>query len=968
MAHIILAIYDFFKRYPAAGWAIFVVISALLVLSFTRLSYEEDISAFLPLDEKNQTSLSVYQDISGANKIFAIISATSEGEQDPESLTEGVETFASYIEENDSIQAIGNIMKQVDMEKFLEISDFVYENIPYFIQDSDYRRIDSLLNQPDYIKEKLLDDKQMLLFPSSNMISANISRDPLDLFSPILGRLQQAGMSINFDTYDGYILSPDGTRAIIIMDSSYGAQESQDNARLVHLLEDAKKAVEINNANLDVHIIGGPVIAVGNANRIKADSIVAISIAGALILALLIYVFRNARNILLILVSVGWGWIFAMGMIALYYDSVSVIVIGIVSVILGIALNYPLHLIDHLKDSSKPRSALREIVTPLVIGNVTTVGAFLCLLPLNSPALHDLGLFSSLLLVGTIIFVLVFLPHAVKIKRNNQKEIDPKLITWLAGLKLENSKIIVWSVLALTVVFAVFSFKTEFDSDIRNINYMTPSQKEDMAYFQSLITPKEDVEDLFVVSFGDTWNDAINENASINQSVDSIVNSGMAWRSNEAVNFFVSKEIQEEKLTKWREFLTSHNEALTKELYLNARESGFSEYAFEPFSDILNTEYLPEDFEYFQPFISTVFSGSISNNNTSGRPAIVQTLFVPKENVAEVKEKLEHRHEFGGLVFDVKSMNGSIANSLSDDFNYIGFACGFIVFAFLWISFGRIELAVISFLPMAFSWVWILGIMGMLGLKFNIVNIILATFIFGQGDDYTIFITEGLQYELAYRKKILTSYKNSIVISALIMFIGIGTLLFAKHPAMRSLGEVTVVGMLSVVLMAYMFPPLIFNWLVQKNGKLRLHPITVGTIWNSLFRNRKRFTTDKFEEALYIAYGRYLYKGREIEVEAKRRFRELSLKKTEIVSLSGNSSIFVIDHSGMGELVMLLASYNKDLNIYCKIDSPSGEEILKACLYEFPASVTIIDNETDITEMMGMKLIETDKDTVFSTR
>ena len=71
--------------------------------------------------------------------------------------------------------------------------------------------------------------------------------------------------------------------------------------------------------------------------------------------------------------------------------------------------------------------------------------------------------------------------------------------------------------------------------------------------------------------------------------------------------------------------------------------------------------------------------------------------------------------------------------------------------------------------------------MSLLGIHFNLVNIILATFIFGQGDDYTIFMTEGCQYEYAYRRPMLASYKQSIIISALIMFIGIGALIFAKH-------------------------------------------------------------------------------------------------------------------------------------------------------------------------------------------
>ena len=56
---------------------------------------------------------------------------------------------------------------------------------------------------------------------------------------------------------------------------------------------------------------------------------------------------------------------------------------------------------------------------------------------------------------------------------------------------------------------------------------------------------------------------------------------------------------------------------------------------------------------------------------------------------------------------------------------------------------------------MAVSWLWILGLMELLDIQFNIVNIILATFIFGQGDDYTIFITEGLVYEHAYGRKLL---------------------------------------------------------------------------------------------------------------------------------------------------------------------------------------------------------------------
>ena len=41
----------------------------------------------------------------------------------------------------------------------------------------------------------------------------------------------------------------------------------------------------------------------------------------------------------------------------------------------------------------------------------------------------------------------------------------------------------------------------------------------------------------------------------------------------------------------------------------------------------------------------------------------------------------------------------------------------------------------ILFMPMFISWLWILGLMGLLGIKFNVINIIISTFIFGLGDD-----------------------------------------------------------------------------------------------------------------------------------------------------------------------------------------------------------------------------------------
>lgn len=943
MKKLVLCIYDWFRKYPSAAWTIFLIITGLMVYLLTTLSYKEDISDFLPLDEKNQTALSVYQDVSGANRIYTIVSLRDAEKLDPQQIVDGIELFSSEIENLDSLHLIKSMMKEIDMDRFIGVADDIYKNIPYFLTESDYSRIDSLLKDPDFIEKQLERDKETLLFPGSGMMASNISRDPLNLFTPVLNKLQQGGMPVDFEVYDGYILTPDNRKAIMILESSFGASESEHNGALVDLLSQVKKKAEEVNPELEFHIIGGPAIAVANAERIKRDSIMAVCVAGLLILLLLIYVFRNLRNMLLIIVSVGWGWLFAMAGIALYYDSVSIIVIGIASVILGIAVNYPLHLIDHLKGSDHPRSALKEIISPLVVGNVTTVGAFLCLVPLNSPALHDLGLFSSLLLVGTILFVLLFLPHAVKTRRKGERPMkEPRLIGLLGGINLENNKWLVGVVILLTIVFGYFSLKTEFDTDLRNINYMTPEQKDDMDYFQNLTKQSTGTESLYVVSTSNEWDKTLRQKETIESGIDSLISAGLVTRQNGVSDFLFSLDTQKSRLNRWESFINDNRDILLDRLKQTGGKYGFSELAFEDFETILKADYGVKEFDDFKDILSEVFIGNISEERATGRKSLVEVLNVPEENMESVKHHLESNHEFGGLFFDVKSMNGSIANTLSDDFNYIGLACGIIVFFFLWISLGSIELAIVSFLPMAVSWIWILGIMGLLGLKFNIVNVILATFIFGQGDDYTIFMTEGLTYEFAYRRKLLGSYKNSIIVSALIMFIGIGTLIFAKHPALRSLGEVTVVGMLSVVFMAYLFPPLVFNFLVRKNGCLRYRPITLRNAIERLL-NPKRFI-DNAEKAANcddtvklcaLILDRYRYKGAEIESNAKKRLKEIAI--TDIKPWLSEPQ------ENDGPLALLIAVKNPEREVIVRISDREQREILRGCSENFTPNLNILE-------------------------
>ena len=188
----------------------------------------------------------------------------------------------------------------------------------------------------------------MLLFPSGNLLSQNIQRDPLGLFTPILERLQTSGRAMRYELNDGYIFAPNNRFAIVMIDSPYGSSETDKNGKLIAGIDSVARTIEAQLGNVQITATGAPVIAVDNAQQIKIDSVWAIGIAVVLILCLLVYTLRRVRYLSLIAMSLGFGWIVAMGAIALVSREVSVIVLGIASVIIGIAVNYPLHFVSHL--------------------------------------------------------------------------------------------------------------------------------------------------------------------------------------------------------------------------------------------------------------------------------------------------------------------------------------------------------------------------------------------------------------------------------------------------------------------------------------------------------------------------------------------------------------------------------------------------------------------------------------------
>ena len=104
------------------------------------------------------------------------------------------------------------------------------------------------------------------------------------------------------------------------------------------------------------------------------------------------------------------------------------------------------------------------------------------------------------------------------------------------------------------------------------------------------------------------------------------------------------------------------------------------------------------------------------------------------------------------------------------------------------------------------------------GMKFNLINIIISTFIFGIGVDYSIFVMNGLVGG-EENTRLLGYHKTAILFSAIILIVTVGSMLFANHPAIRSVGFSTLVGLVSAVVLSYIVQPALYRWLDKKGGR-----------------------------------------------------------------------------------------------------------------------------------------------------
>jgi predicted exporter len=142
----------------------------------------------------------------------------------------------------------------------------------------------------------------------------------------------------------------------------------------------------------------------------------------------------------------------------------------------------------------------------------------------------------------------------------------------------------------------------------------------------------------------------------------------------------------------------------------------------------------------------------------------------------------------GVAVVSPKSFGVSISEALHREFLRYLFVASLVILGVVGLTFRGMRERLLALVPVVTGMVFMFGVMGALGMKINLFNIIATVLIIGLCVDYGIFMVSNAGGEAD------PATSRAVLVSGLTTIAGFGVLALAKHPALQSLGTTVLLG------------------------------------------------------------------------------------------------------------------------------------------------------------------------------
>jgi len=214
-------------------------------------------------------------------------------------------------------------------------------------------------------------------------------------------------------------------------------------------------------------------------DEVANDSVFSFAISLVLIIFLTIFFFRSVKGPILVTASVLYACLPTLAFTALFYGKLNPFTVFVASIILGIGIDYSIHILGTSQKLLHKYATLEEVLEhaqrkmlkPFLLASFTTSAAFLTLLAAHFRGFYEFGVVASVGVFFSMLTSVLVLPVFIKCMGGIPKAPENSLLpkSWDEAKILKFFKYAAFASFALGAVSIWFAQDVDFEHNLRNL-------------------------------------------------------------------------------------------------------------------------------------------------------------------------------------------------------------------------------------------------------------------------------------------------------------------------------------------------------------------------------------------------------------------------------------------------------------------------------------------------------------------
>ncbi len=759
------------------------VVVALLSLApfaiFPEKRLNADIELLLPKNKWLASEMEFLRDSgAGASVAVSITAKTAAGARE---LPEIAASFAERIRNAPSIE---KVEWRASPESTATAIASILARYPQVLTRDDLKTLERMLT-PDAVERALLKRKVELARPGGVFKRGMIATDPLGIRMIATRKIESAlfGGGLSVVPSPEALWSGDGQSVLVVLETTAAPSDSSASKTLYRHIHEALGA-SLPKTGYEVLVVSAHRHAIENERLLKRDIVVTMSVAAFGFFLLFLVFFRNWKAIFVFATPV-LGMCCAIGASWLVFPNPSAIILGLGATVIGISLDYGIHVFVVAGRSEVPFEAVRNVTRPLVASALTTLGVFWAFFFSSAPGYHQLA-FASTVGVGASLMISLFcLPVILRGKRSGKA---PNHISWLEwdgafAVTTTRARHIVLSATILLLATALLSASVvKWNFDMRGLDAGGAGLLRDENTFRSLWGIGAPAA---LVIQAKSLEDAMETQDEF--AVFAEKHHLPKFRSLSLI--WPSLKTRKANAAAWDEFWSHGRKDKTRRLL---KDKGvvlsFSPSAFNPFFRNLTAH----------DFSINLFGGAGFQQlakryvikNTPNEPTVVASYFDDTPEAVKIAFEFATNHP-GARIISPKRFGERLSRLVLRDARGAGVAAIALVLLLAFVCLCGARPVAMSLLPVVFGAVAVFPAHLLAGMSLNAMSLVASIVVAGLAIDYGIFAVTALERK---NREFSHDAFMALTLSMLTTLVGAGALLWAAHPALRTVGLVVCAG------------------------------------------------------------------------------------------------------------------------------------------------------------------------------